>query len=281
MALLGAFRSRDAKIDAPPHALASQARAAAEPGFFPAASPTAGAALPAFPYVSWEGLVCGFPGREPLNLPFDGAIREPGVYAIQGPNGCGKSTLLRTWLGLQRPLAGTVDLLGRPPSRVHSVVEGLGYVPQFHKVNHFFHVSVRDFVRQGFGPAGRKETDAQRARVDELLVAWQLENVARRSFHELSGGQKTRAMVARAVAPYPRILFLDEPLASLDTCCQRLLMDGMHELAHGKGVCVVMVDHHFEPFERHLSARIEFHRGHNAEVCSVTVRALHPTCCPT
>jgi len=231
------------------------------------------------PYVTWNGLVCGYAGRDALNLPFSGEIREAGVYAIQGPNGCGKSTLLRTWLGLQVPRGGSVTLLGSAPARVHTISEGLGYVPQFHKVNHFFHVSVGDFIRQGFGPASRQRTQEQDDRIHELLAQWQLDTDANRSFHELSGGQKTRAMVARAVASFPKLLFLDEPLASLDTCCQKMLMDNMHDLAHHRGVCVVMVDHHFEPFERHLSARVAFHRGHNAEVCSVTVEALRPSCC--
>ncbi|MCA2959732.1 MAG: ABC transporter ATP-binding protein [Silvanigrellales bacterium] len=233
--------------------------------------------------VEWENLVCGYKGREPLNLPFSGRLETPGVFAIQGPNGSGKSTLLRTWLGLQQPRGGRVSLYGRAPGRVHSISEGLGYVPQFHKVNHYFHLTVRDFVRQGFGPVAQGDPvaeQAREARVSHLLGVWQLEADADRSFHVLSGGQKTRAMVARATASHPRILFLDEPLASLDTCCQQLLMDSLHALAHGGGVCVVMVDHHFEPYAGHLSGKLSFHRGHNREVCSVTFEELTPTCCP-
>ena len=231
--------------------------------------------------VAWDDLVCGHKGQGDLNDPFSGALETSGVYAISGPNGSGKSTLLRTWLGLQAPRSGRVTLLGCTPARAHSVSEGISYVPQSHKVNQFFHLTVSDFIRQGFGP--RAATVAEERRVSELLEKWQLEADANRSFHVLSGGQKTRAMVARATASIPRILFLDEPLASLDSCCQQLLMDGLHELAHpktGTGVCVVMVDHHFGPFERHLSGRMEFHRGHDREVCSVTFESLTPTCCP-
>jgi ABC-type Mn2+/Zn2+ transport system ATPase subunit len=243
--------------------------------------------------VTWENLVCGYPGREPLNLPFSGSLVIPGVYAIQGPNGSGKSTLLRTWLGLQAPRAGRVTLFGATPGRAHASGECIGYVPQFHKVNHFFHLTVRDFIAQGFGPTsrngGRGGGDgrdaalraARLARVEELLEQWQLGADADRSFHVLSGGQKTRAMVARAIANVPRAVFLDEPLASLDTCCQRLLMDSLHELAHARGVCVVMVDHHVEAFERHLSGKLTFHRGHNSEVCSVSFETLTPSCCPS
>ena len=67
MALTGAFRIRTRDTSPSP---------VAEPGFFPAATASP-AAPPAFPYVSWQGLVCGYRGREPLNLPFDGEIREP------------------------------------------------------------------------------------------------------------------------------------------------------------------------------------------------------------
>lgn len=228
--------------------------------------------------LAWENLVCGYADRDALNIPFTGALDGAGIYAVTGPNGCGKSTLLRTWLGLMSPQKGTVAIDGVPATARHDISLGVGYVPQAHKVNRYFQISVEDFIRQGFGPRHRP-TRTSEDRVLELLDQWQLAADARRSFHELSGGQKTRAMVARAIASFPKMLFLDEPLASLDVCCQKLLMDTLHELAHQKNVLVVMVDHHFGPFERYLSARIQFNRGHDREICAIDVEEKDDTCC--
>jgi ABC-type Mn2+/Zn2+ transport system ATPase subunit len=114
--------------------------------------------------------------------------------------------------------------------------------------------------------------------VADLLDFWQLRKDAQRSFHLLSGGQKTRALVARAIAATPRILFLDEPLASLDSCCQRQLMESLHEMAHTKGMCVVMIDHHFGQYENLLSGKITFARGHDVETCTVHFESLRPQC---
>lgn len=228
--------------------------------------------------LSWENLTCGYGDKNPLNLAFSGEITHPGIFAIVGPNGCGKSTLLKTWLGLLRPQSGHVHLNGKPAHQNHYMSEGIAYVPQFHRVNSYFQINVADFISQGFGPRpGPKETTQKK--VAEVLEQWQLVPDARKSFHELSGGQKTRAMVARAIISLPKILFLDEPLASLDSCCQRLLMETLHDLAHRKNVMVFMIDHHFEPFDKFLSANICFERSHNLEVCTVQIQQKADTCC--
>ena len=121
--------------------------------------------------LSWENLVCGYADREPLNSAFTGQISSPGIFAVTGPNGCGKSTLLKTWLGLSRPQAGKVLINGIAANLRHDLSQGIGYVPQSHRVNGFFQVTVADFVRQGFGPKHVRTPEFE-SRVHELLEQW-------------------------------------------------------------------------------------------------------------
>lgn len=225
--------------------------------------------------LSWENLVVGYAGREALNRPFSGTLEDGGIYAIVGPNGSGKSTLLKTWLGLTQPHSGLVSLNGQPVGPREGL---LTYVPQTHKVNRYFQISIFDFVMQGFGrrPPERGEALQQ---VREALVQWELSADADKSFHLLSGGQKTRALVARAILSKPKMIFLDEPLANLDQCCQEKLMNTLHILAHRQNICVVMVDHHFEAYEKFLSAKFVFERSHNEEICSIRYEPKDDTCC--
>lgn len=227
--------------------------------------------------LAWENLVVGHQNRPPLNTPFSGHLEDGGIYAIIGPNGCGKSTLLKTWLGLISARSGEVKING---VRADQCKTPLAYVPQSQQVNKYFQISVQDFVMQGFGrhpPA----PDVALQQVRTALVEWELSSDAHKSFHLLSGGQKTRAMVARAVLSNPKMIFLDEPLANLDVCCQQQLMDTLHVLAHRNNICVVMVDHHFETYEKLFSARFVFERQHNEEICSIRYEPKDDTCCRT
>jgi len=225
----------------------------------------------------WNDLVVGYQNRPALNRPFSGRLEDGGIYAIIGPNGSGKSTLLKTWLGLVGPYAGQVTINGRLPGTNPGV---LAYVPQTHKVNRYFQITVHDFVMQGFGRHPPSKEEAVR-RVNTALAQWDLTSDANKSFHLLSGGQKTRALVARAILANPKMIFLDEPLANLDICCQEQLMDTLHILAHRNNICVVMVDHHFEAYEKFLSARFVFEREHNEEFCSIRYEPKDDTCCKT
>ncbi|MES2615111.1 MAG: ABC transporter ATP-binding protein [Bdellovibrionota bacterium] len=217
--------------------------------------------------LSWENLEIGYNGRS-LVYPFCGEISTPGIYAILGQNGCGKSTLLKTWLGLIPPKNGKITLHNTPLSNHHGISQGIAYVPQFHMVNKYFHISVSDFIRQGFGP-NHKLTESDTLNISQLLEDWQLAGYANKSFHELSGGQKVRCMLVRAILSNPKLLFLDEPLASLDICCQQQLMDTLEDLVTKKQVFVFMVDHHFENHAQYITARMTFHRHHDDSMCSV------------
>ncbi|RDB36484.1 metal ABC transporter ATP-binding protein [Spirobacillus cienkowskii] len=221
-------------------------------------------------YLSWKDLVIGYPQKASLIHPFSGEISEPGIYAILGQNGCGKSTLLKTWLGLIRPMAGSVLINDAPIPTVHNISQGIGYVPQSHAVNKYFHITVLDFIKQGRGPQYRF-TAKDIEDIEALLSEWQLAGYQNRSFHELSGGQKTRAMIVRAILSCPKMLFLDEPLASLDTCCQQQLMDTLEQLACDHKVCIFIVDHHLENFKNYLTRSIAFTRKHDQTRSTVII----------
>ena len=218
----------------------------------------------------WQDLVLGFQNDKPLNKPFSGEISESGFYVIIGPNGCGKSTLLRTWLGLETPLSGRVWMEGAVD---HS--KNIQFVPQHHRINTYFPMTVREFLTLGdAGNSGKKESP----HVDSLLKDWQLWENQDTPFGTLSGGQKTRALVARALRHRPHFLFLDEPLANLDSCCQAQLMECLHDLTHQAQTVAIMVDHHFKGFSHYLSETILFERTHNSEVCSISCEFTKHRC---
>jgi len=214
---------------------------------------------------SWQ-LVSGHPLVGPVHRPLDLTITQPGVYALSGANGCGKSTLMKTWLGLLPPLAGHFQCL--PVGQV-------GYVPQVHTVNKFFHVPVFDFVQQGLGVRSPSFKKHHQNDVQQALAQWQLDMVAKRSFHDLSLGQKTRALIARALISKPQLLFLDEPLASLDRCCQGFLMDCLKDLSQNQHMCIFIIDHHLEPFWHQLTGLLNFQRTeHDQEISTIDFHAF-------
>ncbi len=221
-------------------------------------------------YLSWSNLVVGYPNKKSLTNPFSGDITSPGIYAIVGQNGCGKSTLLKTWLGLIRPLSGAVYLNDIPIPTEHNISQGVAYVPQFHAVNHYFHITVSDFIKQGRGPH-YKFSEKDHKEILNLLSEWQLSGYENRSFHELSGGQKTRVLIVRAIISKPKMLFLDEPLASLDVCCQQQLMDTLEELTQEHKVCIFIVDHHLDNFKSYLTTKINFTRKHDQEISTIVM----------
>lgn len=220
--------------------------------------------------IAWNDLVIGYKKAAPLNHAFSGQIDRPGIYAIVGQNGCGKSTLLKTLLGLLAPLSGQVTIGDTPLPKQHHISQGIAYVPQFHSVNPYFHITVLDFVSQGFGPQHTLTPD-NKTEIKSLLAQWQLTGFESKSFHELSGGQKVRSMLVRAIISKPKFLFLDEPLASLDLCCQNQLMETLKNLVTEKQVCVFMVDHHFENFSSYITQRVFFTRQHDEEKSSIRI----------
>jgi zinc transport system ATP-binding protein len=161
---------------------------------------------------------------------------------IIGPNGGGKTTLLRLALGVLQPSQGTVRLLGGPPekNRIRA-----GYIPQETSSNKRFPISVIDVALMGllsrrsmFRPYSREDREKAAAILDEL----KLSHLAHRSIGELSGGQRQKVLLARALVSDPQILFLDEPTASIDTRGQDEIYEHMMRI-NKAGTTVVLVTH--------------------------------------
>jgi manganese/zinc/iron transport system ATP- binding protein len=170
-------------------------------------------------------------------------VVEPGtLLAVVGPNGAGKSTLLKVMAGLLAPWSGRVEVLGSPPGReAHRVA----YVPQAELVDWEFPVTVGDVVMMGryprLGLARRPGPDDRRA-VAAALERVGMAEYARRQIGSLSGGQRRRVFLARALAADPALFLLDEPVTGIDARTQEDLMDILEALAHS-GRTVVATTH--------------------------------------
>jgi ABC-type Mn2+/Zn2+ transport system ATPase subunit len=174
--------------------------------------------------------------------------------AIIGPNGAGKSTLIKTIMGLLQPQGGTVQI--NSDNRYC-----LGYVPQHEGVDWDFPVTVRDVVMMGRaqhmrwfvwpGRAQQQAVDAALERVGMLPLAGQ-------PIGELSGGQRRRVFIARALAQEASILLLDEPFSGVDASAQASLMDTLDSL-NREGMTIILCTHDlglaFSRFERVLALR--------------------------
>lgn len=162
------------------------------------------------------------------------------LLAVVGPSGCGKSTLIRAVAGLTVPDEGRITIGGRAVAdATHAVPpesRGVGVVFQDHAL--FPHLRIRDNV--AFGLRGVR---SQRERVAEVLDLVGLARLADRYPHELSGGEQQRAALARALAPRPAVLLLDEPFSHLDRNLRDRVREETVSLLRAEGVTAVFVTH--------------------------------------
>src|SRR6476661_9070632 len=140
-------------------------------------------------------------------------VESGSLTALLGPSGSGKSTLLRVIAGLEIADSGDVYISGREATALAPQKRGVGFVFQHYAP--FKHMTVWDNVAFGLQIRRRPKADV-RKRVDELLELVQLGGLGRRYPAQLSGGQRQRMALARALAPEPEVLLLDEPFGALD-----------------------------------------------------------------
>ncbi|WP_174369178.1 metal ABC transporter ATP-binding protein [Deinococcus sp. JMULE3] len=161
---------------------------------------------------------------------------QPGrICGLVGMNGAGKSTLFKTIMGFLPPLSGQVQVFGHAVR--HAQKAGwIAYVPQAEAVDWDFPVSVRDVVtmgRQGRMGLLRRPSAADRAAVQDALDRVAMTDFAERQIGELSGGQRKRAFLARALAQDARLLLLDEPFGGVDVGTSEAITTLLSDLAGG------------------------------------------------
>ena len=185
----------------------------------------------------WAGYD-GKPVLEAVNFQID----RGDMLGIIGPNGSGKSTLIKTILGLVKPMRGSVSVLGRDGAPDRHLV---GYTPQTELVDWDFPVTVADVALMGrYARRGlfRRTTKEDREAADDALELVDIFGLRDKLIGELSGGQRRRVLLARAMAHNPELLLLDEPMAGLDATAQHQLLDLLDEL-RAKGATVVLSTH--------------------------------------
>jgi sulfate/thiosulfate transport system ATP-binding protein len=167
-------------------------------------------------------------------------VGDGALTALLGPSGSGKSTLLRIIAGLETPDEGRVLIGEQDVTDTPARTRGVGFVFQHYAP--FKHMSVYDNV--AFGLTVRKRPKSEvRERVQELLGLVRLDGLAERYPAQLSGGQRQRMALARALAPAPEVLLLDEPFGALDAQVRGELREWLRRLHEEIHVTTIFVTH--------------------------------------
>lgn len=201
-------------------------------------------------------------GRHIVWSQADFDVPAGGVIAVIGTNGSGKTTLLQVILGLIPPSTGRVEVFGKPPGALN---DQIGYVPQHHGSSVGETIRARDAVMLGmngnrWGPGLTSRTD--RRRVDQALVAVDASAIADKRLSQLSGGQRQRVALAAALVGRPKMVLLDEPLASLDLRSQREMVALLKQIKSEMEVTILVVAHDLNPLLEILTGAIYLLDGH-------------------
>ncbi|WP_180900672.1 ABC transporter ATP-binding protein [Martelella soudanensis] len=167
-------------------------------------------------------------------------IRENEFFTLLGPSGCGKTTLLRIIAGFETPTSGDVALMGEVIDALPAHKRRVNTVFQSYAL--FPHMTLAQNIAFGLENLGWEKTRRQR-RVEEMLSLVHMEKFASRRPAQLSGGQRQRIALARALAPEPQVLLLDEPLSALDLKLRQAMRDELRSLQRKTGITFIFVTH--------------------------------------
>ncbi|WP_227394528.1 ABC transporter ATP-binding protein [Jeotgalibacillus aurantiacus] len=204
-------------------------------------------------------------------------IQQGEIISIQGDSGSGKSTVLRLLCGLEVPSKGMITIDGEVMTDDRRFVlpekRGIGMVFQDYAL--FPHMTVLENIQFGLKKYSRK---AKKQRAEEVLELVNMTSFAKRYPHELSGGQQQRIALARALAPKPSLLLLDEPFSNLDAGLQIKIRSELREIIKKTGITSIFVSHDLEDSKAIADRIVTMRDGaaHNWESICTTTRKEKP-----
>lgn len=189
-----------------------------------------------------RNLSAGYPGDKRAIDGLTFSIRPGERVALVGPNGAGKSTLFKAIAGLIPFTNGTISVFGEDCRSSHAFI---GYVPQQNEIDWSFPVTVYDVVMMGRARQGRWFPwwrSGDHAAVQDLLEQLNLSRLATRQISQLSGGQRRRVFIARALAQDTRVLLMDEPFTGVDMAAEQEIMNTLDVLTE-QGITILLATH--------------------------------------
>lgn len=217
-----------------------------------------------------------------INKTFDGfhasrdvsfGIEKGHLAALLGPSGSGKTTILRMIAGLDRPDDGDILVEGKRINEIPGSRRGIGFVFQNYAL--FRYMTVEKNI--AFGLEIQKKSKKEiKERVDALLELTSMKDLGKRYPHQLSGGQRQRVAFARALAPNPHLLLLDEPFAAIDAKVRRELRNWLKEMIGQVGVTSIFVTHDQEEAMEVADTIIVTNEGRVEQIGTPEEICLHP-----
>ena len=181
-------------------------------------------------------------------------IPSGSVTALVGPNGAGKTTLLHMVIGLLEPTSGVVEVFGLSPRRdANDVLPKLGFVAQDHPLHR--NLSIAETLKYGRKLNPTWNQDFAASRIERLGLS------TKQKIGRLSGGQQAQVALTLALAKQPRLLVLDEPVASLDPLARREFLNALMEAVVDEGITVVLSSHIVAELERVCDHLVTLARG--------------------
>lgn len=172
----------------------------------------------------------------------DFSVEDGDFIAVIGPNGGGKSSLIKAIMNLIPIASGSISIFGQDHRHARGFI---GYIPQQSAFDPQFPITVEDVILMGRMPASfgffHQFSGEDKKKIREVMEELNIGDLAHRPIGQLSGGQKQKVLLARALVSDPKLLILDEPTASLDPPSRKQIYDILKEL--NKKMTIMMISH--------------------------------------
>lgn len=206
------------------------------------------------PILKAKDLSIGYDAQNPILTDFSLEVYRDDIIGVIGSNGQGKTTLIKTLIGLHQPFQGTIeyyDEVGHARERLD-----VGYLPQHSALDRHFPISVFEVILSGLITA-RHSTPrkSQYPEVQRVMEELSITHLSRRSLGELSGGERQKVLLARAIISRPQLIVMDEPTTYID---ERFTSDFFQLLPEiNKYSAIVIVSHNLQQISNFATRLIQ------------------------